>query len=73
MRKKIMQVFIFVASVFCFIIHAVTFFNMATYSDEYNTTPANVLGGDIWLFLNWFTLFVLFAMCIASFYNMTKQ
>lgn len=53
MRKKIIDLFILILSLTSLLISLKTFYNLAIYVDEANTSPSVVLGGNFWLIMNW--------------------
>lgn len=53
MRKKIIDLFILILSLTSLFISLKTFYNLAIYVDEANTSPSVVLGSDFWLLMNW--------------------
>ena len=53
MRRKIIYLVILVLSLASLFISLKTFYNLAIYVDEANTSPSVVLGGDIWLLMTW--------------------
>lgn len=60
MKSKVMNIAIFILSTICFIISVKLFINMIIFSDEYNTSPMIICGGELWLYLNWIKIGLLF-------------
>lgn len=60
MNNNKLNIIVFILSIICFFISLKLFFNMMVFVDEYNTSPDIVCGGEIWLFLNWIKLGLLF-------------
>ena len=53
-------------SIICLIITCKLFWNIAIYADEFNTSPDIVLGGEFWLYMNWFKIGASALICILS-------
>jgi uncharacterized membrane protein len=66
MNNKKVNVVIFVLSLICLVISAKLFINMAIFTDEFNTSPDIVCGGDFWLSMDWLRLALLFVISIVS-------
>lgn len=66
MNNKKVNVVIFVLSLICLVISAKLFINMAIFTDEFNTSPDVVCGGDFWLSMDWLRLALLFVISIVS-------
>ena len=64
---------IFILSIICLIITCKLFWNLAIYVDEFNTFPDGVLGGELWLYMNWFKIGALALICILSGVNLFKS
>lgn len=73
MKWKLSNLFVFVCSAVCFLITVHQFYNMGIYADEYNTSPAVVLGGEFWLYMDWLKLFALFALTVVSAVKLLKE
>ena len=56
LRGKGINVTIFILSSICLIISIKLFWNIALYADEFNTSPDRILGGDLWLSMDWLRL-----------------
>lgn len=50
----------------CLFISCRIFWNMGIFVDEYNLSPDIVVGGDIWLMMDWLRLFLLFIILMFS-------
>ena len=66
MKGKFLSISIFVLSVICLIISAKLFWNIAIYSDEFNTSPDIILGGEFWLNMNWLMFGFITFICVLS-------
>lgn len=66
MKNNILNICIFILSVFSLLISLKLFYNMGVYVDEYNTNPGIVLGGELWLYMNWIRLGITVVICILS-------
>lgn len=74
MRKsKFINGSIFMLSIVCLIISYKLFWNLGIYVDEFNTSPDVVLGGEFWLYMNWFKLGASALICILSGINLFKS
>lgn len=63
MKNRIGILIIFICSLITLVISVKLFVNMGIYVDETNTTPSIVYGGDFWLYMAWFGLFL---SCITT-------
>lgn len=71
MRKnKFIDASIFILSLICLIITCKLFLNLGIYVDEFNTSPDKVLGGEFWLYMNWFKLGASTLICVLSGINL---
>ena len=61
-KNKMINIVVFILSIICFFISMKLFFNMMIFADEYNTSPDIVCGGELWLYLNWIKLGLLFTI-----------
>lgn len=66
MNNKKVNVVIFVLSLICLVVSAKLFINMAIFTDEFNTSPDIVCGGDFWLSMDWLRLALIFIISIVS-------
>ncbi|MGL4971627.1 MAG: hypothetical protein ACRC6H_00640 [Culicoidibacterales bacterium] len=66
MRLKFFSIPLFCLSLAALIVAGGTFYNLGIFVDEFNTTPAVVLGGDLWLLLTWAQLGFLALTTILS-------
>lgn len=74
MKIKGVNITIFLLSFICLIVSVMSFINIAIFSDEFNTSPNIILGGELWLYMNWLELGFLSAILIISGLNIfTKQ
>lgn len=72
MNKK-MSTLIFILSGIALIVSAKLFINMAIFSDEFNTSPDVICGGEFWLSMDWMRLGILLVICIISGINMLSS
>ncbi|NEU04645.1 hypothetical protein G3M99_07160 [Clostridium senegalense] len=49
------------------------FWNMGIYVDEFDTSPDVVLGGDLWLSMDWARLGFSAILCVLSGVNLFKK
>lgn len=73
MKGKFLNTSIFILSLFCLLISLKLFWNMGVYVDEFNTSPDVVLGGDLWLIMDWVRLGVSALICVISGVNLFKK
>ncbi len=66
MKKKIWIAVVFILSAASLIISLNIFYNLAIYTDEYNTSPSVVLGGELWLNMSWIRLLLLFILTFVT-------
>ena len=66
MKGKFLSISIFVLSIICLIISTKLFWNIAIYSDEFNTSPDIILGGEFWLNMNWLMFGFITFICVLS-------
>lgn len=66
MKNKISTIIIFISSLITLLISMKLFWNMCIFVDETNTTPSAVLGGEIWLYMEWLKLGLLLVVCVVS-------
>lgn len=72
-KSKFINGSIFVLSFISLIISCKLFWNLAIYVDEFNTSPDVVLGGEFWLYMNWFKIGVSVLICILSGINLFQS
>lgn len=72
-KGKFINGSIFVLSFISLIISCKLFWNLAIYVDEFNTSPDVVLGGEFWLYMNWFKIGVSVLICILSGINLFQS
>ncbi len=72
-KGKFINGSIFVLSFISLIISCKLFWNLAIYVDEFNTSPDVVLGGEFWLYMNWFKIGVSMLICILSGINLFQS
>lgn len=65
-KNRIINISIFLLSFVSLIISLKLFWNMGIYADEFNTSPEVVLGGSLWLYLDWVKLVFLALSCFLS-------
>ena len=68
-NSKFINTSIFILSIICLIITCKLFWNIAIYADEFNTSPDIVLGGEFWLYMNWFKIGASALICILDVYK----
>lgn len=73
MKRKVVKSAIFILSIICLIISLKLFWNIGIYSDEFNTSPEVILGGDFWLYMNWLRLGFIALICILSGINLFSK
>lgn len=73
MESKLLNISIFVLSLICLLISLKLFWNMGVYVDEFNTSPDVVLGGNLWLIMDWLRLGVSAIICLLSGINLLKN
>ena len=71
MKGKFLNISIFVLSLICLLISLKLFWNMGVY--EFNTSPDVVLGGNLWLIMDWIRLGASVVICILSGINLFKK
>lgn len=72
MKDKILNISIFILSLICLLISLKLFWNMGIYVDEFDTSLDVVLGGDLWLSMDWARLGFLAILCVLSGVNLFK-
>lgn len=73
MKGRIVNISVFVLSFISLIISIKLFWNLGIYSDEFNTSPDVVLGGDLWLYMDWLRLGLLTIVCLISGIKLFKK
>ena len=73
MKEKTLKISIFVLSFVCLIISLKLFWNLAIYVDEFNTSADVVLGGNLWLYMDWLRLGFSALICILSGINLFAE
>lgn len=73
MKRRIVNISVFVLSFISLIISMKLFGNLGIYADEFNTSPDIVLGGDLWLYMDWLRLGLLTIVCLISGINLFKK
>lgn len=71
--NRIWNLIIFIGSLLALIISVKLFWNMGIFVDEFNTSTDVVCGGRFWSYMDWFRLFVLAIITIASGINLLKN
>lgn len=56
MKGRVINAAIFILSSICLVISLKVLWNMGIYSDEMNTSPEKILGGELWLYMDWIRL-----------------
>lgn len=73
MKSKLINILIFVLSTICFIISVKLFINTAIFSDEFNTSPEVIAGGEFWLLMDWTRLGFNALICLLSGINLLSK
>lgn len=73
MKGKFLNITIFALSLVCLLISLKLFWNMGVYVDEFNTSPDVVLGGNLWLIMDWIRLGASVLICALSGINLFKK
>ncbi|GAA0125710.1 hypothetical protein UT300019_16120 [Clostridium sp. CTA-19] len=73
MKDKILNISIFILSLICLLISLKLFWNIGIYVDKFNTSPDVVLGGDLWLSMDWARLGFSAILCVLSGVNLFKE
>lgn len=73
MKSRFTNIGIFILSFICLLISGKTILNLAIFSDEFNTSPDIVLGGEFWLYMNWLQLPICVLICILVGINLYKN
>lgn len=73
MKRRRVNISVFVLSFISLIISMKLFWNLGIYADEFNTSPDIVLGGDLWLYMDWLRLGLLTIVCLISGINLFKK
>lgn len=73
MKGKLLNISIFVLSLVCLLISLKLFLNMGVYVDDFNTSPDVVLGGGLWLVMDWIRLGLLALICVLLGINLFKK
>ena len=72
-KNKIVNICIFLLSIISLIISLKLFWNMGIYVDEFNTSPDVVLGGNLWLYMDWLRLGFSALICLLSGINLFAE
>ncbi len=73
MKNKKINLAIFLLSVLALGISLKLFYNMAIYSDEFNSSPALISGGEFWSIMDWLRLALLVGISILSGVKLLKK
>lgn len=73
MKGKKFNIIIFILSFVSLAISVKLFWNLSVYVDEVNTSPDVVLGGNLWLYMNWLRLGFLALICVLSAINLFRK
>lgn len=73
MKKKILDLILFIISIVCLTISLKLLWNMGIFCDEFNTSPDKVCGGEIELMLYWGRILLIFIACIISGIKLLKR
>ena len=73
MKKKGLNITIFVISAICLFISIRLFWNMGIFVDEDNTSPDVVYGGEFWLHMSWLRLGLSALLCLLTGMNLLRQ
>lgn len=69
-KSKFLNISIFLLSLICLLISLKLFWNIGIYADEFNTSPDVILGGNLWLIMNWVQLGASVLICALSGVNL---
>ena len=72
-KNKIINMSIFLLSIISLIISLKLFWNMGIYVDEFNTSADVVLGGNLWLYMDWLRLGFSALICLLSGINLFAE
>lgn len=72
-KNKIINMSILLLSIISLIISLKLFWNMGIYVDEFNTSADVVLGGNLWLYMDWLRLGFSALICILSGINLFAE
>lgn len=72
MKNKFTNITIILLSCVSLIISCKTIFSLAIFSDEFNTSPDIILGGEFWLNMNWLQIPLCILICILAAINLYK-
>ena len=72
-KSKIINMSIFLLSLISLIISLKLLWNMGIYVDEFNTSPDVVLGGNLWLYMDWLRLGFSALICLLSGINLFAE
>ena len=72
-KNKIINMSIFLLSLISLIISLKLFWNMGIYVDEFNTSADVVLGGNLWLYMDWLRLGFSALICLLSGINLFAE
>lgn len=64
---------IFVLSLISLFISLKIFWNIAIYVDDFGASPTDIYGGDLWLYMAWLPLGLLFVICVISGLKLFKR
>lgn len=73
MKKKILDLCIFLICIICLVISLDLLWNMGIFCDEFNTSPREVCGGETQLMLYWGRIFLLFIATVLSGIKLIKK
>lgn len=73
MKNKLFNISVFILSFICLLISLKIFWNIGIYVDEFNVSPDMILGGNLWLSMDWIRLGALILICILSGCNLLKR
>jgi hypothetical protein len=73
MKSKFLNTSIFIFSILCLMISGRLIWNLALYVDEHNTSPAEVFGGEFWLYMDWLRTLLLVLIVVFSLINITRK
>ena len=73
MEGRKIRIVIFILSLISLVISVNLFWNLGVYVDEVNTSPDVVLGGMIWLYMDWLRLGFLALICLLSAINLFRK
>ncbi|MHC1747312.1 MAG: hypothetical protein AB9856_02855 [Cellulosilyticaceae bacterium] len=73
MKRKVVNISIFILSIVCLAISMKLFWNMGVFVDEFNTSADVVAGGGLWLCMDWLRLGFTALLCVLAGINLFQK